>query len=47
MLEKQSSKKLEAISLSNDTIRLRKTEMAYDISSQLISKLKYCLHGVF
>ena len=44
---KQSRKKLEAISLSNDTIRLRINEMADDISSQLISKLKSSLHGMF
>ena len=47
VLGKQSSKKLEARSLSNDTIRVRITEMADDISSQLISKLKSCLHGIF
>ena len=47
VLGKQSSKKLEARSLSNDTIRVRITEMANDISSQLISKLKSCLHGIF
>ena len=43
----QSSKKLEAIFLSNDTIRLRITEMADDVSSQLISKLKSCLNDMF
>ena len=47
VLGKQSSKKLEAISLSNDTIRLRINEMADDISFQLISELKSCLHGMF
>ena len=47
VLGKQSSKKLEAISLSNDTIRLRINEMADDITSQLISKLKSSLHGMF
>ena len=47
VLGKQSSKKLEAISLSNDTIRLRINEMADDISFQLISELKSCLHGLF
>ena len=47
VLGKQSSKNLEAISLSNDTIRLCITEMADYISSQLISRLKSCLHGMF
>ena len=47
VLGKQSSKKLEAVSLSNDTIRLRIIEMADDISPQLISKLKFCLHVIF
>ena len=47
VLGKQSSKKLEAISLSNDTIRLCITKRPDDISSQLISKLKSCLHGMF
>ena len=46
VLGKQSSKKLEAISLSNDTIRLPIIQMADDIS-QLIRKLKSCLHGMF
>ena len=47
VLGKQSSKKLEAISLSNDTIRLRITKVVDDISSGLISKLKSCLHDMF
>ena len=47
VLGKQSSKNLEAISLSNDTRRLRITEMADDISSKLISKLKSCLNDMF
>ena len=47
VLGKQSSKKLEALSLSDNTIQRRITEMADDISSQLISKLKSSLHGMF
>ena len=47
MLGKQSSKNLEAISLSNDSIRFRINELADDISFQLISELKSCLHGMF
>lgn len=47
VLGKQNCKRLEGISLSNDTIKRRITEMADDISSQLISKLKTCLHGMF
>ena len=47
VLGKQSSKKLEALSLSDNTIQRRITEMANDISSQLISKLKSSLHGMF
>ena len=39
VLGKQSSKKLEALSLSDNTIQRRTTEMADDIFSQLISKL--------
>ena len=47
VLGKQSSKKLEALSLSDNTIQHCITEMANDISSQLISKLKSSLHGMF
>ena len=47
VLGKQSSKKLEALSLSDNTIQHHITEMADDIFSQLISKLKSSLHGMF
>ena len=47
VLAKQSSKTLEAIFLSNHTIRLRINEMTDDVSSQLISKLKSSLHCMF
>jgi len=46
-LGKQSCKKLKAISLSNNTIQQRISEIAEDICFQLILNLKFCLHGMF
>jgi len=45
-LESIIANKLEAISVSNDTIQRLISEMAEEISSQFLSKLKSWLHGV-
>ena len=47
MFGKQSCKKLEEISLSNDTIQCLITKLMNNISSQMISNLKSCLHNMF
>jgi hypothetical protein len=39
--------KLQPLSLSNDTIRRRIQNMAYDILSQVVDEIKSCRNGMF
>jgi hypothetical protein len=39
--------KLQPLSLSNDTIRRRIQDMAYDILSQVVDEIKSCPDGMF
>jgi hypothetical protein len=39
--------KLQPLSLSNDTIRRRIQDMAYDILSQVVDEIKSCPNGMF
>jgi hypothetical protein len=39
--------KLQPLSLSNDTIRQRIQDMAYDILSQVVDEIKSCSNGMF
>jgi hypothetical protein len=38
--------KLQPLSLSNDTIRRRIKDMAYDILSQVVDEIKSCPSGI-